>query len=149
MLIDIEPGDDTTWDELLTVARLHRTALDHVRLRGYPTLSGRRGIQVWIPIVPGPTFVETQAWVEQLSRTIGAVVPDLVSSSWAKTLAAPYSVRAAPGAPVSVPIEWDELDDPSLTPDRWTIRTVTDRLEHVGDPMAPMLHDAQELPALA
>ena len=71
-----------------------------------------------------------------------------MSSSWQQTLIAPYSVRAAPGAPVSVPIEWDELDDPSLRPDQWTIRTVLDRIEDVGDPMAPMLRDAQELPAL-
>jgi bifunctional non-homologous end joining protein LigD len=147
-LIAIDPGDDTSWDELLTVARLQRTALDHVRLRGYPKLSGQLGIEVWIPIAAGPTFDETRAWVEQLSQTIGAVVPDLVRSSWEKTLVAPYSVRAAPGAPVSVPIEWDELDDPSLRPDRWTIRTVLDRIEELGDPMAPMLRDAQDLPAL-
>jgi bifunctional non-homologous end joining protein LigD len=166
-LIDIDPGDDTSWDELLTLARLHRTALDHVGVRGYPKLSGRRGIQVWIPIAPGPAFEETRAWVEQLSRTIGAVVPDLVSWSWEKrarggkarldytqnvinkTLVAPYSVRAAPGAPVSVPIEWDELEDPELRSDRWTIRTVLGRIGEVGDPMASMLRDAQELPALA
>ena len=127
---------------------MHRTALDHVGLRGYPKLDGRRGIEVWIPLAPGTTSDETRDWVEQLSRTIGAVVPDLVSSSWQQTLTAPYSVRAAPGAPVSVPIEWDELDDPSLRPDQWTIRTVLDRIEDVGDPMAPMLRDAQELPAL-
>jgi bifunctional non-homologous end joining protein LigD len=165
-LIDIDPGDQTTWEDLLVLARLHRTALEHVGVRGYPKVSGQRGIQVWIPIAPGPSFEETRAWVEQLSKTIGKVVPDLVSWSWDKssrggkarldytqnainkTLVAPYSVRAAPGAPVSVPIEWDELDDPSLRPDQWTIRTVLDRIEDVGDLMAPMLRDAQELPAL-
>jgi len=44
-----------------------------------PKLTGRRGIQVWVPIAPGPGFDETRAWVERVSRTVGAVVPDLVS----------------------------------------------------------------------
>jgi bifunctional non-homologous end joining protein LigD len=165
-LIDVDPGEDTTWDELVTMVELHRTALEHLRVRGYPKLSGRRGVQVWIPIAPGPSFDETRAWVEQLSRTIGKVVPDLVSWSWEKrsrggkarldytqnainkTLVAPYSVRAAAGAPVSVPVGWDEIGDPELRSDRWTVRTVLDRIGRSGDPMAPALRDAQELPSL-
>ena len=47
-----------------------------------------------------------------------------------------------------MPITWDELDDPDLRPDRWTIRTAAARLDAVGDLMAPMLHDAQHLPPL-
>jgi len=49
---------------------------------------------------------------------------------------------------VSVPLEWDELDDPGLRPDRWTIRTVFDRLADAGDPLAPLVGMAQELPEL-
>jgi bifunctional non-homologous end joining protein LigD len=45
-----------------------------------------------------------------------------------------------------VPIEWDELDDPQLSPDRWTVRTVLDRLAAVGDPFAPLLDLHQQLP---
>jgi len=119
---------------------------------------------VWVPIEPGPTFDETRAWVEQLSRTVAGVVGDLVSGAWEKqarggrarldytqnainkTLVAPYSVRAAAGAPVSMPITWDELDDPDLRSDRWTVRTAADRISEVGDLMAPMLSDAQHLP---
>jgi bifunctional non-homologous end joining protein LigD len=163
-LIDIDPGDDTTWDELLTLARLHRTALEHLNVRGYPKTSGRRGIQVWVPIATGPTFDDTRAWVERLSRTIAEVAGDLVSGAWEKrarggrarldytqnainkTLVAPYSVRAAAGAPVSMPITWDELDDKRLRSDRWTIRDAPRRLADVGDLMAPMLADAQVLP---
>ena len=135
-LIDLDPGGATTWEDLLVLARLHRTALDHVGVRARPKITGRRGIQIWVPIAPGPSFDDTRAWVEQLSRTVGAVVPELVSWKWQvhdrgglarldytqnainKTLVAPYSPRAAAGAPVSAPIEWDELDDPALTPDR-------------------------------
>ena len=139
-LIDIDPGPVTSWDEVLMLARLHRTALDHLGVLGQPKLTGRRGIQIWIPIAAGPGFEDTRAWVEQLSRAIGAVVPQLVSWKWDvhergglarldytqnasnKTLVAPYSPRAAAGAPVSTPLEWDELDDPAPRPDAFTIR---------------------------
>ena len=53
---------------------------------------------------------------------------DYTQNAINKTLVAPFSARPAPGAPVSVPITWDELDDPDLRPDRWTIGTVLDRL---------------------
>ena len=87
------------------------------------------------------------------------MVGDLVSGTWEKqarggrarldytqnainkTLVAPYSVRASAGAPVSMPITWDELDDPELRSDRWTIRDAAARIAEVGDLMAPMLAD--------
>jgi bifunctional non-homologous end joining protein LigD len=165
-LIDLDPGEQTSWDELLVLARLHRTALEHLGVRGFPKVTGRRGIQVWIPITPGPSFADTRAWVEEVSRAVGNTVPELVSWRWEKaargglarldytqnainkTLVAPYSVRPAAGAPVSVPITWDELDDPALRPDRWTVRTLPERLTAVGDPMREMLHVRQALPAL-
>jgi bifunctional non-homologous end joining protein LigD len=166
-LVDIDPGDSTTWDDVLTLARLHRTALEHLSVSGYPKTSGRRGLQIWIPIESGPTFEDTRIWVERLSRTVAAVAGDLVSDVWEKrarggrarldytqnainkTLVAPYSVRAAPGATVSKPIMWEELDDPSLRSDRWTIRNALERISTTGDPMAPMLTEPrQRLPAL-
>jgi bifunctional non-homologous end joining protein LigD len=121
-LIDIDPGTGTTWEETLTLARLYRTALEHLGVRGYPKLTGRRGIQAWIPVEPRYTYEETSAWVEGVSRAVGAIVPDLVSWEWSvadrggrarldytqntyiKTLVAPYAVRPASGAPVSAPI---------------------------------------------
>jgi bifunctional non-homologous end joining protein LigD len=57
-------------------------------------------------------------------------------------------VRPAAGAPVSTPITWDELEDPELRSDRWTIRTVADRVTSVGDLFAPAQTDAQELPPI-
>ena len=165
-LIDIDPGDDTTWDEVLAIARLYRTALEHLGVRGHPKVTGKRGIQVWIGIAVGPSFSDTSDWVEGLSRAIGTTVPDLVSWEWAKrarkgkarldytqnainkTLVAPYSTRPAPGAPVSMPIRWDELDDPELRPDRWTIRDAIARVAEVGDPFGGVLEDRQALPPL-
>ena len=165
-LVDIDPGPDTTWDEVLALARLYRTALSHLGVRGHPKVTGKRGIQVWIGIRPGYAFDETRDWVEGLSRAVGSTVPDLVSWEWAKrarkgkarldftqnainkTLVAPYSPRPAPGAPVSMPIDWDELDDPRLRPDRWTVRDAPDRLADGGDRFAGVLEDRQELPSL-
>jgi bifunctional non-homologous end joining protein LigD len=164
-LVDIDPGQKTTWEETLTLARLYRTAFRHLGVRAYPKLTGRRGIQAWIPIVPGKySYSDTSKWVEKVSRAVGAMVPDIVSWEWSvakrqgkarldytqnepiKTLVAPYAVRPAPGAPVSAPISWDELDDPDLRPNRWTIRDVVERVAKVGDLFAAAQTDAQELP---
>jgi len=165
-LIDIDPGSATSWDEVLVLARLHRTALEHLRVRAQPKVTGRRGIQIWIPVVEGLTYHDTRTWVEQLSKTVGAVVPDLISWKWDvsersgrarldytqnvsnKTLVAPYSPRAEPGAPVSAPIDWSELDDPSLQPDGFTIRTILSRIASRGDLFRSVQGPGQELPRI-
>ena len=163
-LIDIDPGPATSWEDVLVLARLHRTALAHLGVTGQPKVTGRRGIQIWIPVRAGLTYQDTRVWVEHLSKEIGAVVPELVSWKWDvserhglarldytqnvsnKTLVAPYSPRAAAGAPVSAPIDWDELDDPALRPDGFTIRTVLERVTEKGDLFRPVLGPGQELP---
>jgi bifunctional non-homologous end joining protein LigD len=137
-----------------------------VGVRAAVKVTGRRGIHIWIPVAAGLSFRDTRTWAEQLSKTIGAVVPDLVSWEWDKrerggrarldytqnvhhkTLVAPYSPRAAPGAPVSAPIGWDELDDPALRPDGFTIRTEPDRVAARGDEFRAALGEGQQLPPL-
>ena len=163
-LFDIDPGERTSWEDVLVLARLHRTALDHLGVTARAKVTGRRGIQIWVPVVPQYTFEQTRQWVERVSRTVGQVVPELVSWEWQvkarkglarldytqnavnKTLVAPYSPRPAHGAPVSMPIEWDELDDPDLRPDRWTVRTALERITQRGDPFRALLTTSQELP---
>jgi len=165
-LVDIDPGARTTWQECLVIARLFRTALGHLGLASYPKLTGRRGIHIWIPIVPRYSFADTATWVERLSRAVGSTVPDLVSWEWpvaeregrarldytqnapGRTLVAPYAVRPAAGAPVSAPISWDELDDPSIRPGSWTIRSIVPRVAERGDLFAGALGGYQELPPL-
>lgn len=165
-LIDVDPGTGTSWDEVRLLANLYRTALEHLGVTGYPKVTGQRGVQVWVPVAPGCTFAETRRWVETISRAIGRTVPELVSWEWEvaarnglarldytqnavnKTLVAPYSPRPAPGAPVSAPITWDELDDPDLRPDRWTIRTIGERIAERGDLFAGALVHTQHLPGL-
>ena len=165
-LIDIDPGAQTSWDDVLVLARLYRAALDHLGVAVFPKVSGQRGIQVWIPIRPIYTFDQTRDWVGGISRAVGAVMPELVSWEWEKTrrgglarldytqnafnktLVAPYAVRPVAGASVSAPIAWDELDDPALRPNSWTIRSILTRLAERGDLFAPSLNLDQELPAL-
>ena len=165
-MIDIDPGDRTSFEDVLVAARLHRTALEHLGVSACAKLTGKRGIQIWVPVADGATFEDTRNWVEQLSRVIGATIPDVVSWDWEvrkrggrmrldytqnainKTLVAPFSVRPAPGAPISVTISWDELDDPELRPDRWTIATFAERIRELGDPLAPLIGLQQRLPPL-
>ncbi|MGH2466772.1 MAG: DNA ligase D [Candidatus Limnocylindrales bacterium] len=165
-LIDIDPGPKTTWAEVLGLARLYRTALGHLGVRAYPKVTGKRGIHIYLPVAPRYDFRETSAWVERLSRAVGAQVPDLVSWEWSvagrggrarldytqnapnKTLAAPYAVRPTATASVSAPITWEELDDPELRPDRWTITSLPPRLAERGDLFAGALELDQELPQL-
>jgi bifunctional non-homologous end joining protein LigD len=165
-LFDIDAGAETTWEDVLVLARLHRTALEHLGVRAQPKLTGHTGLQIWVPINRGPSFEQTREWVKQVSREVGSVVPDLVSWQWDvrarqgrarldytqnvinKTLVAPYSPRPAPGAPVSAPIDWDELDDPDLRPDGITIRMVADRLAERGDPFRSVLGPGQDLPPI-
>ena len=115
-MIDVDPGEKTTWEQ---VAHAHRAS---TRPRwttwssaAFPKVTGQRGIQIWVPIEPGPTFEDTRTWVEALSRLVGDAVPELVSWKWEKrargglarldytqnainkTLVAPYSVRPAAG----------------------------------------------------
>jgi bifunctional non-homologous end joining protein LigD len=133
---------------------------------GFPKLTGKRGIQIWVPVRDGYTFDQTRDWVGELSRAVGGTVPDLVSWEWEKgsrggrarldytqnavnkTLVAPYAVRPLAGASVSAPITWQELDDPDLRPDGWDIRTIGDRLQERGDLFRGVLDLAQELPSL-
>ncbi len=165
-LIDIDPGSETSPEDLLTLARLYRAGLEHLDVAAAPKVSGQRGIHIYVPIEPVYSFEQTSSWVEKLSRAVGATVPKLVSWTWQKserkglarldytqnainkTLVAPYSVRPAPGAPVSAPIRWDELDDDQLRGDAWTVRSMPARLAEVGDPFARLRQRAQHLPEL-
>jgi bifunctional non-homologous end joining protein LigD len=163
-MIDIDPGTKSSFEDVLTLARLHRVALEHMNVKAAPKVTGKRGIQIWVPVADGATFDDTRAFVEGLSRAIGSTVPDLVSWEWEvskrqgrtrldytqnainKTLVAPFSTRPAPGAPVSVPITWDELDDPDLRPDGWNITNIAERIAQAGDPLAGLIGVQQRLP---
>ncbi len=159
VLIELDQRGPRGWSDVLTLARLYRTALEQLRLRAYPELTGRRGIQLWIPIAAGPSSEQTRTWSEQLSELVGAAAADLLDGSGRATAGAalsaaeggllvPYGPRRAAGAPVALPIGWDELDGADLAPDRYTIRTVQERLADRGELFADALRHDQQLPRL-
>jgi bifunctional non-homologous end joining protein LigD len=163
-VFDLDPFEPASFEDVREVAHLVKAALDHLGLRGLCKTSGQTGLQIYVPLRRGPDYEAVRHWVEEVGRAIGRVLPDRISWEWAvdrrsgriridytqniigKTLAAPYSLRPAPGAPVSTPITWEELDDPGLRPDGWTIRTILERVRRVGDLFAPVLEGNQELP---
>jgi len=165
-LIDIDPGTATSFDDVVVLAKAFRAGLEHLGVLGLPKVTGQRGLHIFVPLEPGYDFDTTRAWVERLSRAVGHAAPELVSWTWEKrarhgrarldftqnarnkTLVAPYGVRAAAGAPVSVPLEWDELDDPGLRGDLWTMQTVVGRVAEHGDPFLRLLAHPQRLPEL-
>jgi bifunctional non-homologous end joining protein LigD len=71
---------------------------------------------------------------------------DVNRINYAQHAVAPYGVRARPGAPVAMPIEWDELSDSRLAPDRWTVRDAADRLDSNGDAWKGIARRARKLP---
>ena len=165
-VFDLDPFEPATFEDVRHIASLVHAALDHYGLRGYPKVSGQTGVQIYVPLQRGPEMSEVRAWVEEVSRAIGRVAPDKVSWEWevarrhgriridytqnvtGKTLAAPYSLRPAPGAPVSMPVTWEELDEPGMRPDRWSIDDCAARLAEAGDLFAPVLAGGQSLPPL-
>jgi bifunctional non-homologous end joining protein LigD len=161
---DLDPFEPASFDDVRDIARLVKAALDHLGLRGLLKTSGQTGLQIYVPLRRGPDYARVRGWVEEVARAIGRVEPDRISWEWAvsrragriridytqniinKTLASPYSLRPLPGATVSTPLAWEELDDPDLRPDRWTMATIWERLATVGDLFTGVLAGDQELP---
>jgi bifunctional non-homologous end joining protein LigD len=165
-VVDLDPAEGATFKDVIAVARVVKSALDHLGLKALLKTTGQSGLHVYIPIERRYTLDDSRGFVEKLAHVIAELMPDKVTEIWEvkrrtgkiridytqnvinKTLTGPYTVRPAIRAPVSMPISWDELDDPKLRPDRWTIKTAGDRLLQVGD----LFHDAltlrQRLPPL-
>jgi bifunctional non-homologous end joining protein LigD len=75
----------------------------------------------------------------------GRLFLDTLRNAYASTAVAPYAVRARPGAPVATPLEWDELDDPALRSNTYTIKTIFDRIAGQGDPWRQIRRRARGL----
>jgi bifunctional non-homologous end joining protein LigD len=163
-VFDLDPFEPATFQDVIDIAKLVKAALDHYGMHGVVKTSGQTGLQIYVPIRRGPDYSAVRHWVEEVGRAIDQAAPGRVSWEWSvakrtgriridytqniinKTLAAPYSLRPAPGAPVSTPITWAELDDPELRPDRWNIATIAQRVAETGDLFAPVLQADQDLP---
>jgi bifunctional non-homologous end joining protein LigD len=139
-----------------------RGLLEEVGFIGYPKTSGQKGLHVLVPVGPGVGFTATKALAELFGRLLeaehpgiatmerrvsqrgGKVYIDTGQTGRSRTIVAPYSVRAHPGATVSTPLRWEEVHA-SLDPKRFTIVTVPTRLVEQGDPMAGLLAERPDV----
>jgi bifunctional non-homologous end joining protein LigD len=166
VVFDLDPADDA-FASAITVAHRVRATLEQLDLRSYVKTSGASGIHVLVPITRRSTFDETYEFAERVSRRVEAEHPGLATTEWlkkkrpegsvlvdhrqnghGKTIAAVYSVRPRRGAPVSTPLEWDELTD-DVRPQQFGRSEVLERVERFGDLYEPVLRGGQSLgPAL-
>jgi bifunctional non-homologous end joining protein LigD len=152
LVFDLDPGPDVPWPAVRTAARLVRARLDAHGLTSFVKTTGGKGLHVVAPIAPGPDWDACLAFAHQVTEALVAETPRAFVATMAKvarkgkifidylrnqrgaTSVAAYSTRARPGAPVSTPITWDELDSISAG-DHFTIETVQRRLaRRSGDP---------------
>lgn len=126
LVFDLDPGPGTSWDDVAEAARDVRARLSKLTLKSFLKTSGGKGLHVILPIKPTP-WNEAKAFAQKIAASMAADKPeryiatatksgrskrifiDYLRNSREATAVAPYSTRARPGAPVSVPIEWSEL----------------------------------------
>jgi bifunctional non-homologous end joining protein LigD len=166
VVFDLDPPETRNgFAQTIRVAHLIREALEKLELRSYPKTSGADGIHVLVPITRRSSYPDTYELAERVSRELEAENPGLVTTEWlkkkrrgvlvdhrqnghGKTIAAAYSVRPKPGAPVSTPLLWEELGE-KLRPRDFGMGEALERVERHGDLFEPVLQGGQALgPAL-
>jgi bifunctional non-homologous end joining protein LigD len=155
-----EPG----FDAVRHSARWLKEVLDDLRLTSFIKTSGKSGVHVFVPILRQLDYDAVRAVSEQICRFVLRQHPEDLTMEWSvpkrrgkvfldynqntrgKTLAAAYSPRAVQGAPVSIPFDWHELDE--VYPAHFTIETVPERLDRIGDLWQSVLDRKNDLAAL-
>ncbi len=147
--IDLDPQPGTDFADAARVAGQARRLLEELGYRGYPKTSGNRGVHVYLRIEPRWTFTDVRHGAIAFGRELERRMPTEVTTKWWKeergarifvdfnqnardrTIASAYSLRPQPGAPVSTPVEWEELE--GLDPKGFNLWSVPERLTAVGD----------------
>lgn len=153
LVFDLDPPEGR-FDMVRQVARILRELLDKLELAAFVKVTGSKGVHVVAPLDATASFSDVLGFCDHASRLLCTLYPDLVTSefykkdrrgrlyldtmrnAYAATMVAPYSLRGRPGAPISAPIEWSELDD--IAPDGIRMREVRARLDRRGDPWAQL-----------
>jgi bifunctional non-homologous end joining protein LigD len=154
--IDLDPGEGTSFDKVLDVARWVHEVIEMLHVPAFPKTSGSEGLHIFIPLAAGTpyeagmlfcqivaTMVAAQhpkvATVERSvkKRPRGTVYVDYLQNIEGKTLACAYSARASAFAGASAPLTWREVHD-GVKPDDFTIDTLPARIRQVGDLWAPL-----------
>jgi bifunctional non-homologous end joining protein LigD len=164
MVFDLDPAQGEGIAQTIEPARALKALLDELSVPSYPKTSGKRGLHVLVPLLPGHTFEDVVEFGQRIAAAITQVLPqttqerslgkrrgrlylDVLQNAYGKTIVAPYSPRGVDGAPVSAPLAWDEVDE-HLDPQAFTLRTMPSRLAKVGDLFAPALTGGVRLPRL-
>ena len=165
LVFDLDPGPGTSWDDVVEAARDVRARLSKLKLKSFLKTSGGKGLHVILPIKPAP-WNEAKSFAQKIATSMAADMPeryiatatksdrskrifiDYLRNSREATAVAPYSTRARPGAPVSVPIEWSELGS-LKSANQYTVRNLMQRLVRQSkDPWAGIARVKQTLPKL-
>jgi len=161
VLFDLDPSDDVGFAETVEVALFVKQALDAVGLESFPKTSGADGMHVLVPLERRHTYEDTREFAEIIAGALARSHRGLVTTEWTrskrrgvlidanqngegKTIASVYSVRPKPGAPVSTPLRWDEVNE-KLNPSIYTMEVVLDRVSRFGDLYEDVLKTRQSL----
>jgi DNA ligase D len=156
--LDLDPQPGTDFADAVRVAAEARNLLGDLGYTGFPKTSGGRGVHIYVRIEPRWTFTDVRHAAIAFGRELERRLPGQVTTKWWKeergerifvdynqnardrTIASAYSIRPKPGAPVSAPVEWDELSE--IQPEDFTVATMPARFAEVGDRHAA-IDDAQ------
>jgi bifunctional non-homologous end joining protein LigD len=161
VLFDLDPTPEAPWSQTIEVALILKGLLDALGLTSFPKTSGGKGFHVLVPLDRRSTYEDTREFAEHVAGAIARLHPKLATTEWSKarrrgvlidsnqngegkTIASAYSVRPKPGAPVSTPVAWDEVNE-QLDPSSYTMAVVLERVQRLGDLHAGLLTTRQSL----
>ena len=164
VIFDLDPGDQATFAQARQAALLLRQALQAAGMQGHLKTSGGQGLHIYVPLIPEYSFDTVHAWTKTLAEQLATSNPDLFAlphggthrggrvtldyaqNSLARNTAAPYTLRARPGAPVSTPVTWEVLEADEIEPEDFTLSVIVERVKQQGDPFQPTIGQGQHLP---
>ena len=165
LIFDLDPDPSVRWPDVVSAARQVRLVLEELGLVSFLKTTGGKGLHLVVPIQPRTEWTEAKAFCRAVADFMVRLAPDRYIATMSKaarkgkifidylrnargaTSVAAYSTRAKPGATVSTPITWDELDA-SLHSDHFTIENVPDRLARLKhDPWADLAKTKQSITA--
>jgi bifunctional non-homologous end joining protein LigD len=167
LIFDLDPGEGVAWDAMLVAAEETRQRLKDLGLESFLKTSGGKGLHVMVPIEPELDWDRVKAFTKTITDAMAADAPDRYVATMSKqlrrgkiyvdylrngrgaTAVAAYSTRARPGAPISTPLEWQELA-PAIRPDHFNIDNLRQRLTFLKrDPWEGFFKIRQRLPQSA
>ncbi|QGT98886.1 ATP-dependent DNA ligase [Candidatus Syntrophocurvum alkaliphilum] len=164
-VFDIDPSEGSTYENVIQITLVLKKLLDSLNLRSYVKTSGATGLHVYLPIMSKYTYEDIRTFTHAIAKIVSEVLPDIstierkvnqrgtkvyidyLQNVKGKTLSSVYSVRPRDLAPVSTPLNWEEVTQ--VTPTDFNIKTVFKRIEQYGDLFAEVLSDKQNLDSAA